>query len=278
MADGFKRAGSVLAVIAFAGAFLVPGLGTSYGISLPWAWLISAALLATFCTGVGLAISGRPAGVIIDNRNRISLSKLQAVAWSIIVLSAWLTCAFARVSQGFKSPIDVDLTPDLLAVMGISATSLVAAPTILSLKSNETPPAGQAAATATKLGEPASNVVPAGKVYARTKASDAKWLDMVRGEEVSNAASPDLSKIQQLLITVVTLVVYSASLWAMFGSAYSPAMKETWLATLPAFDAHMVWLIGISHAGYLAYKAAPHGSSAPTAPPAAANAGAGVQA
>jgi hypothetical protein len=40
---------------------------------------------------------GRADGVLIDMRNKVSLSRLQLVLWTIIVLSAWVTLALHRV-------------------------------------------------------------------------------------------------------------------------------------------------------------------------------------
>lgn len=247
----------LLAVVAiFAIPAVLPGLAN---LPLEWAWLLSAAAIIVFCGIIGLAINNRPAGLIIDNRNRVSLSKFQATAWSILILSALITSIFARLHFGVADPADVGLTNQLLAVMGISATSMVASPLILSGKAGETPAPGQEASTAAKLGDDMDALASAGKVYARQNPADAQWLDMFRGEEVGNAGSPDLSKVQQFLITIVVLTVYGAAIWASF--VPPPTGKSDWLSSLPAFSDTMVWLIGISHAGYLAYKAAPHGAS-----------------
>ena len=270
--------GAIAAFVALAGSFAVIAAPPSPQFGLPVQWAISAALLVVFCAFIGVAISGRPAGLIIDNRNRVSLSKLQAAAWSVIVLSALATAVFSRIRLGSDQPVNIDLPGQLLAVMGISATSLVAAPVILSLKGGETPAAGQEVATAAKLGDDPDSLSSVGKVYARANASDAQWLDLFRGEEVSNAASPDLSKLQQFLITVVVLIAYGASLWALFSGKPPADSPHDWPKSLPSFSDNMAWLVGISHAGYLAYKAAPHGASAgapttaPTAPPAQDNA------
>jgi hypothetical protein len=261
-------AGGIAAFLALAGAFIVPALPD--GPALPVAWAISAILLVVFCALIGIAISGRPAGLIIDNRNRVSLSKLQAAAWSIVVLSAFVAAVFFRLRQLPSGAADIDIPQELLAVMGISATSLVAAPVILSLKSSETPVDGQEADTAGKLGDNINSNASVGKVYARGDATDAQWLDIFRGEEVSNAASPDLSKLQQFLITVVVLAVYSGAIWGMFAASGTPKAIATGITSLPKFSEHLAWLVGISHAGYLAYKAAPHGASAGPSTPAAA--------
>src|SRR5262249_8427644 len=148
-------------------------------------------------------VKGRLAGVIIDNRNRVSLSKLQALAWSVVVLSALLSAAITRVLYHAAKPLDIDIPPELLAVRGISPTSVVATPVILGLKQQQTGSEDVADATADKLGD--ENPTPSGLVYGRADPKDADWLDIFRGEEISNAASADLGKIQQFLITVIIL-------------------------------------------------------------------------
>jgi hypothetical protein len=80
----------------------------------------------------------------------------------------------------------------------------------------------------------------------------------VTGEELGNAGSPDLGKIQQLLVTLLLLGIYTAYVYALFAGT---AEKIT---HLPLLDPSFVWLMGISHASYLAYKAAPHTTSATT--------------
>jgi hypothetical protein len=237
-------------IAAIAAAELVPDPA--------WAWLLTAAALLAFCAGIGYGISGHFNGLVIDNRNRVSLSKLQASAWSVLVLSAFLAAAIARIKLNLPNPIAVNIPQELLAVMGISATSLVATPVLLSFKSKEAAPPGQAQRTALMLGDDPKNLVATGKVYARNSSDDAQWLDIFRGEEVSNAATPDLGKLQQFLITVVALTIYSIQLWHLFGANPPAQAGTTFMDALPAFSANMAWLIGISHAGYLAYKAAPH--------------------
>jgi len=232
------------------------------------AWLVSLAAMTAFAGAVGWAINNRPAGLIIDNRNRVSLSKLQAMAWTLMVLSALATAVITRIRLGFADPVDITVPQELLAVMGISATSLVAAPMLLSLKANEDPPPGQVATTAAKLGDDGHGHG-VGKVYARTSASRASWLDLFRGDDTGNAASPDLSKMQQFLITVVVLIIYASGLWKAFAGpefVTDESNAAPFFTAFPALSTSMVWLVGISHAGYLAYKAAPHGASAPPAP------------
>jgi len=234
---------------------------------LTWAWLLCATFLLVFCIATGLGINGCYNGLIIDNRNRVSLSKFQATAWTVLILSAFITAILARVMNGIDNAADIGIPGNLLAVMGISATSLVATPVILNVKSGQYAGDGQADATSNKLADGGQNSV--GLVYARPNVAQASWLDMFRGEEVNNAASPDLGKIQQFLITIGVLITYGATLWHMFGGPVPPQAPSTWLNNLPEFSRDTAWLVGISHAGYLAYKAAPHGGTqdAPTPAP-----------
>jgi hypothetical protein len=78
---------------------------------------------------------------------------------------------------------------------------------------------------------------------------------LVRGEETGNAASLDLGKLQNLFFTVALLIAYAANLRGTLTVADTGAF-----AGLPELSEGLVSLLGISHAGYLTYKAVPHSS------------------
>lgn len=212
-------------------------------------WAVTAASMIAFIALVGDSINQRPAGVLIDSRNRISLSKLQAASWTVLVLSGLVTLFAAKMQAvaGVKTPIAID--GNLLAAMGISAASLAATPAILSLK---TTPAG------------------ASKVFARAIPQQATWADMFRGDETSNADSPDLSKIQNFLISLVVIggyaflfgnaLYYGTLLTTPHGLEPAPGGGATGWIQFPELGQDLLWLLGISHAGYLSYKAVPHGN------------------
>jgi hypothetical protein len=115
--------------------------------------------------------------------------------------------------------------------MGISATSLVAAPALLSLKADQDPDDDTAAATA-RLG---SAMVPNGKLANKASPAQASWADLVTGEEIGNVGTQDLGKIQQLLITLILLGAYAGYVFENFslvsgviGSlpSYTDAIKQ----------------------------------------------------
>jgi hypothetical protein len=67
--------------------------------------------------------------------------------------------------------------------------------------------------------------------------------------KVGNFAVPDLGKIQQLLVTFLLLGIYVF----MISTKFDGQGKFEF----PTLDSSLVWLMAISHASYLAYRAAP---------------------
>jgi hypothetical protein len=64
---------------------------------------------------------GRLDGVLIDSRNKISLSRLQMVLWTVLVLSAWATFALHRVipvAQGRLLASDIPLLRQVAELLG----------------------------------------------------------------------------------------------------------------------------------------------------------------
>lgn len=236
------------------------------------AWLMTLLMLVIFCMGIGYTINGRFNGILIDYRNRLSLSKLQALCWSILVLSALYTAAIIRIRNNIPSPLDIVLDKYLLAIMGISLTSLAATPAILNIKEDNKSSEFAAQQVSQTLNKPAEDIISSGKIFYFSSAKLASWLDLFRGEESTNAGSADIGKIQQFIITFILLAVYSVMLLQYFNPAIPQVKTEwSWLSHFPLVSESMSWLLGISHAGYLAYKAAPHGDSSSTAPSSTSN-------
>jgi hypothetical protein len=143
-------------------------------------------------------------------------------------------------------PLDFDIPTALLAAMGISATSLVAAPVVLSLKAQSDPTPANAAKATADLAATGAAPAFAGKVFGRASPSSAAWSDMVRGEEVGTEATPDLGKIQQLFISLLLIGIYGVAILHALSGATAK------IAGLPELNEKFVWLMGVSHASYLA--------------------------
>lgn len=216
------------------------------------AWLATIAGMTLMIVDLGISVRGRPDGIIIDNRNRISLSKFQMTAWTVIVLSAFIvTVAFNLLARGYQTALDFTVDKQLWALMGISTVSFLGAPMILGQKAGKTADRAQLALTQSKLD---GTVDAQGHVLINRDIKDASWLELFRGDEVGNGATLDLSKVQNFLITIVTLAMYAVALGTMFHNAKLP----DGIKTFPALSDGFIYLLLISHGGYLTYKSVSH--------------------
>jgi len=216
--------------------------------------LLAVALLVI---GFGAVVSQSIWGFALSSRNAYSLSKMQMAGWTVLVLAALFTAAELRIFGYFgaaKDPLDITIPGDLLAAMGIAIFTTAATPAVLALKADSKPSEAQAAAAAQRLADQTrttpDNIKSMGHVMVRTEQSLARWSDIISGDEVANAGTVDLSKVQQLLITMLLLVAYG-------GMMVSAIIHQDPLASLPALSPSFIGLLAISHAGYLTYKAMP---------------------
>ena len=104
------------------------------GLSAQGVWVVDLALLLAFFLMVGEWRVGRPLGVLVSDRNLMSLSRLQMVLWTIVVLSGFFMLAMIRIHNGADDPLNIPLDKSLWAAMGISLASLVSTPLLLSQK------------------------------------------------------------------------------------------------------------------------------------------------
>ncbi len=221
----------LLVIVAFMAAL---GVATpSLSLNRLASWLLILTLFLLFFVVVGHGFTGRAQGLLIDDRNKMSLSRLQMVLWTTLILSALLTVALTNIGQRAPSPLAIAVPGQLWLLMGISTTSLVGSPLLKSSKMSN------------------------GKIETRDYLEEAEVADLFRGEELSNAGVLDLAKVQMFFFTLVLVLAYAAMLGSLFANNAAP------ITNLPDLDQSMVALLGISHAGYLANKAIPH----PDAPP-----------
>ena len=139
--------------------------------------------------------------------------------------------------------------------MGISITSLVGSPLIISSKKDKEPreeEKNKTIATLAQQGERTSNdcITNVGQVIVKADPAQASISDLFKGDETANAAQLDLGKIQMLYFTLVLVLAYAAQIGDLF-------LDGRTFGSLPELSSGMVALLGISHAGFLANKAAP---------------------
>ncbi len=255
-----QRGGSALVI-----ALIVLGIyyvGTHKTYTATRSWLLVLGLLIVLCLYLGAIISRRPLGVLVSNRNLMSLSRFQMVAWSIVILSVFLTIAFRRIMAGVAAPLDIGVDPQLWALMGISTTSLVGTPLILQNKTTKDTDPSTVTKAATTLGESPAEVEinRQGTLYANAKIEDARVTDMFEGDEVGNTAYVDIAKVQMFLFTIIMIVAFCYQVYyafAQLGTNLGQDMIAKY-AVMPALSSGMIGLLGISHAGYLGSKTANH--------------------
>lgn len=222
-------------------------------------WFVVALSMAVYLLFLGRWISGRPLGILVNERNLMSLSRFQMVSWTVLLLSAFFAIALKRLhvlsSNPAALPLNVSMNWRVWALMGISATSLVGSPLLLSSKAAQgaDPKAFDKASKA--LAEPVADIQAnsQGKLYSNVGVGDASLTDMFQGDEVGDTAYVDVSKVQMFYFTVIVIIAYSYAVYSAMTNIYP---HEGFAMPIPS-DA-LVALLGISHAAYLTSKTTQH--------------------
>ncbi len=183
------------------------------------------------------------------DRNRLSLARLQWVAWFIILFSGYFVLAVLNTHNGGNFP---EMDAKLFGLLGIVTGSAVVSNLIVDAKKSDPQKSGTGANPAAPAPtDPASQQI--GTIDRNAGPEQASWADLYLGEEVANRGVVDVSRLQQLVLTVLLIIVYVQALWGDLGTAAGSGS----LASLPKVNSTFLELLGASHAGYLAYKATP---------------------
>jgi hypothetical protein len=183
-------------------------------------------------------------GVLIDARGRYSLTQLQIVLWTIVVIALISGVFWARLIDDAATALSFSIPGELLGVLGISVGSTVAATVVKAQKDDHR--AAQIAAS-----------------DATTRPSFKQVFTVEEGEFADRAI--DVTKFQNFWFTLILIAAYIGLCIASFNDLGS--ISE--LKALPGFDGNFVTLLGISHAGYIAGKL-PDRPGTPSAPSARA--------
>ncbi|MFL5112354.1 MAG: hypothetical protein ACJ8C3_25615 [Microvirga sp.] len=107
------------------------GIAAYGGFGRPVTWLVTLVLFAALLAAAGFLIKKRVDGIFIDERNRISLSRVQLVLWTLLLVGALFTAALSNFSIGWPTPLQITVPPSVWALLGIGSFSFVAALAIL---------------------------------------------------------------------------------------------------------------------------------------------------
>ncbi len=246
-------------------------------------WPITLVIVCVSLALIGLS-GGRWESTFIDNRNRMSLSKLQVVLWTVAIFSSLIaaSCFNAGRAGGASTITGVVVDPKLWALLGISISTAVGASLALSGKGSRAASQPELDDTKRNLqgqtGVAQNNITHVGHVLTKANLADARWSDLVRGDDVGNADMIDFSKVQQLYFTLLTLLIFGLAVTKQFASSAETALRlathetvldadkhpitQAVITQLPVPDTGFLGLLAVSGAGYLVYKGMSHSQDA----------------
>lgn len=189
-------------------------------------WIVSGLALLILAVWIGRQTTMKYLGILIDARGRYSLTYFQIVLWTIVILSSALG---VLISKGFD-PTNFGLSSQLLGLMGISAGSAVLATGVKGAKDAPGSTAKVARAGTLRINNDGTTT-PFTPRFAQI------WLEE-EGDQADKVVS--ITKYQNFIFTLVIVGFYVTIAWKAGG--------------LPILPDNVVWLIGISHAGYVGAK------------------------
>lgn len=217
-----------------------------------WVWIFAMLAVSIDLAFVGKGVRNVWYGVLVGDRNQISLSNLQVYLWFTVILSGWLFLALSN------NTLNITVPEQVLGLLGISSGTTVAAIAINGQKKNAAATSEAADAVQEQLDKAKEELKPEdpeavsrrGVLVTYTDPTKASLGDLFTGDEVGNALSVDPGKVQMFFFTLLVAIAYASQVgyWLTFSEPGT---------ALPDLSAGMVALLGISHVGYLGTKYAP---------------------
>lgn len=201
-------------------------------------WALSAGVLLASAAWLGARVRKSGWGIFVDSRGRFSLTQMQLVLWTVVVLSLIVGVFVGRLLDGparAAGALNFTIPNELLLVMGISIGSAAISTAIKTNKDTETSSTPDRPAVATRE-------------LTEQRPRPAQAVMVEEGGAADQAI--DIGKFQNFWFTLILIAAYVATAIAAITDAAVPSM----ITELPGFDATFVTLLGISHAGYLAGK------------------------
>jgi hypothetical protein len=195
--------------------------------SFQTSWVLSFIGLLLLAVGIGWSITRNLAGILIDHRGRFSLNHFQVVLWTLVILSSLIGL---WISKGFDA-VALHIPAEVLGLMGIAAGSSVLAGAV---KAGKEAPGAAVNARVARAGM--FRLSTGGDVRITPRFSQI-WLEE-EGDYADKVVS--ITKYQSFIVTLIVVAFYLTTTWKQAG--------------LPEFPENVLWLIGISHAGYVGGK------------------------
>jgi hypothetical protein len=119
-----------------------PVTPTGFGVTVLSAWVVFALVILVIAVLLGVkTIRKGPTGILIDTRNRYSLTHFQLVLWTIVIVSLISGVFWGRLiaTANPSTALAFSIPPELLGVLGISVGSAVTS-TVVKTQKDQTVP------------------------------------------------------------------------------------------------------------------------------------------
>jgi hypothetical protein len=160
-----------------------------------------------------------------DSDGYPSLAILQFFVWTGVIIFAFSWVAFIRIFSGVPAfPSSVSTIPaNLLAVMGVSASSTLASASVGTLR-----------------------------ITKKADGDTEKWNTLLEEKNDEGQWRPSLGRFQMFAWTVISVGIYLAILFHTVAQFWNHGSVGS--LALPDLDSALLVLMGISHAGYVGSK------------------------
>ena len=195
-------------------------------------WAVSLAALLLLAGWTGWTTRKSAVGILVDTRGRYSLNHLQIVMWTILILSSIAGVFLARLFAGEADLMAFKIPQELLTLMGISVGSGTIAGAVKGAK--DAPGSGARVARAGAF------TMSTGAIR-NISAHFAQVFQEEQGDQADQVV--DVTKFQNFILTLLAGIAFIVWTW-----------KQTTLAGFAPLSKDLLWLLGISHAGYIGGK------------------------
>jgi len=217
-------------------------------------WLIILGDMIGIMTVAGHGTTGQRAGVLIDERNRMSTSRFQILLWTLVVIPALLVFIYFNIANGVSDPTNISIPPELWALIGISGGAAIGAPVANKVTNQSKNPTDSALKLANA--DPCDPQLQ-GVMDINKDPSKASFEDLFSGDELGNRNNLDVSKVQMLLISIGLALGYGYGIAILLAQTIF-ASTNTAPILFPVVGSNLVVLLAVSQGTYIGYKAAPH--------------------
>ncbi len=243
--------------------------------------LMLASLVALFAA-VGYGVTGSIWGIVVNQNHRLSLSQTQAVLWSTIIISGYAVMALFNVGAMAWSTAALDtgneIFPDIdwtiFALMGLAAAVPMTTTMISDARPLDAAYSAKGMIGGAQIGLAASE--------RNDTAQKASLFDLFLGEDIETKGRIDLTRVQNVLFSVLLLMAYSSALVSSFQLLGPSVLLDSASSgarifeAMPSPGANFLTLAGLANATYLIGKFTP-GKPEPAQPAGAAGAAAADQ-